>query len=101
MPAPAKVEVTARALTDIARVVAFLLAKNPVAAKRLRDAIWVSFEAIRVSPGIGRRLHGGSAGMEVRERVLRFGRSAYVVRYAVEPGAITVLRIHHGREDRG
>lgn len=101
MPAPATVEITERALADIARVVAFLRAKNPATAKRLRYAIWASFEAIRVSPGIGRRLHGAPAGVEIRERVLRFGRSAYIVRYAVEPGIISVLRIHHGREDRG
>jgi plasmid stabilization system protein ParE len=92
-PAP-EVEVTARALADIGRLVRFLALKNPVAAKRLRETLWESFEAISLEPALGRRRR------DLRERIVRLGRSAYVVRYAITPDAVIVLRIHHARESR-
>lgn len=100
MPAPAKVEVTEKALADIARVVTFLHRHSPAAAKRLRDAISQALGAIGASPRIGRRWQGAEIGSEVRERVLRLGRSTYIIRYAVEENAVIILRVHHAREDR-
>ena len=100
MPAAPQVEVSGPALADIARVVLFLASRNPAAAKRLRDAISAAFDTIQAAPGVGRRYWAAPAGTEVRERVVRFGQGAYIVRYAVEPEAVTILRIHHAREDR-
>ena len=37
---------------------------------------------------------------DLPETALRFGQSAYIIRYAVEPEAVTILRIHHAWEDR-
>ena len=36
----------------------------------------------------------------MRELVVKFGKSAYVVRYRVTDGAVIVLRIWHGRQNR-
>ncbi len=40
---------------------------------------------------------------DVRELIVPFGRSAYVIRYAHAAGSdeVIILRIWHGREERG
>ena len=57
-----------------------------------------SFQPLEVFPDRGRA--SGIPG--IRELIVPFGRSAYVVRYfrSARFDAVTILRIWHGREDR-
>ena len=86
------------AISDVERVRGFLDQRNPDAAKRALAAIWRALEQTQVFPELG----SPTADHDIRQLVVRFGSSGYIVRYAVLPdsGDILVTRIWHGREAR-
>jgi plasmid stabilization system protein ParE len=86
------------ALTDIERLRTFLDQVNPGAARRAVAAILMAIERLQEFPNLGMKT--GEA--DVRQIVVRFGASGYIVRYAAlaETGNILVTRIWHGREAR-
>jgi plasmid stabilization system protein ParE len=91
-----KLVVSSAAQSDLGRLHAFLQDKNPAAAQR---AITVLDAAIRSLDSFPQRgLLSGVPGL--RELIVPFGRSAYVLRYAFLPPTdeIVILRIWHGRE---
>ncbi|MFN0114906.1 MAG: type II toxin-antitoxin system RelE/ParE family toxin [Paracoccaceae bacterium] len=100
MPPGKTVALAPAARTDLIRLEDFLAAKNPDAAHRMVAALLAAFDRIAASPGAGRPVLSPRTDADLRERLVRFGRSGYVILYAVEPDQILVLRIHHGREDR-
>ena len=95
-----KVEVEGPAIADLDRIDRFLRQKNPNAANRLGPALWAVFTRIAEAPRIGRRWAHAPPGSEVRERLMPFGQSVYIIRYAIAPDRISILRIHHAREER-
>jgi len=84
------------AALDIERLRDFLEEKSPNAAKRALSALWVGVEKLQDFPALG----APTQDVEVRQLVIRFSSSAYVVRYTELPASkdILVLRIWHGRE---
>jgi plasmid stabilization system protein ParE len=104
MPSAKTVALAPAARIDLARLEDFLAKNNPAAARRMVEALLAAFDRIAASSGTGRPavspLAPRSGAVDLRERVVRFGRSRYVILYAVEADLILVLRIHHGREDR-
>ena len=86
------------ALTDVERLRTFLEQANPGAARRAMLAILIAIERLQEFPDLGM----ATADADVRQLVIRFGASGYIVRYAVlaETGDILVTRIWHGRETR-
>jgi plasmid stabilization system protein ParE len=86
------------ALTDIERLRTFLEQTNPGAARRGVAAILTAIERLQEFPDVG--MTTGDAG--IRQIVIRFGASGYIVRYSAlaETGDILVTRIWHGREAR-
>ncbi len=86
------------AVLDVERVRSFLERRNPDAAKRALAAIWRALDQVQLFPELGAR----TSDADVRQIVVRFGVSAYIVRYMVLPeaGDILVTRIWHGREAR-
>lgn len=86
------------AITDIERVRLFLDQRSPVAAKKAFDLIWSALERVEEFPNLGLPTFNPA----IRQIVVRFGSSGYVVRYAILPesGNILVTRIWHGREQR-
>jgi plasmid stabilization system protein ParE len=84
---------------DFERLHSFLIDKDPRAAPRASAALADAIDSLLAFPERGRvaPLPGH------RELVVPFGRSAYVVRYRYRADKQTVLivRIWHGREDRG
>jgi len=67
--------------------------------ERLRSFLdWAAIERLQDFPNRG--LSTGDT--DIRQVVLRFGSSGYIVRYAVLPDTkdIIITRIWHGREDR-
>jgi plasmid stabilization system protein ParE len=93
-----KITVSPAALADIKRLHAFLVGRNPTAANRVVGVIDAAVLSLDIFPDRGRP----SDIPDVRELVVPFGRSAYVLRYAYRPQSdeIVILRIWHGREQR-
>jgi toxin ParE1/3/4 len=86
------------AVSDVERVRNFLDRRNPDAAKRALAAIWLALDKVTVFP----RLGVPTADADIRQIVVHFGSSGYIVRYTVLPvtGDILVTRLWHGREAR-
>jgi plasmid stabilization system protein ParE len=86
------------ALTDVERLRTFLDQVNPGAARRAMVAILTAIERLQEFPDLGMTTEDA----DIRQLVIRFGASGYIVRYAMlaETGDILVTRIWHGREAR-
>ena len=86
------------AVLDVERVRTFLEEKNPGAAKRALTAIWAALEKVQIFPELGRP----TEDTEIRQIVVHFGSSGYIVRYRADSHTSNVLvtRIWHGRETR-
>jgi plasmid stabilization system protein ParE len=86
------------AVVDVERVRGFLERQNPQAAQRALAAIWRALAQVQLFPALGMP----TADADIRQIVVRFGASGYIVRYTVLPETadILVTRIWHGREAR-
>jgi toxin ParE1/3/4 len=85
------------AVEDVERLRTFLGQNNPDAARRALALIWTAIDRLQEFPGMGMRTEDA----DIRQIVVRFGSSGYIVRYAVLPGEnILITRIWHGREAR-
>jgi plasmid stabilization system protein ParE len=85
------------AVEDVERLRTFLDQKNPDAARRALASIWMVIDRLQEFPGLGMPTEDA----DIRQMVVRFGSSGYIVRYAALPGdEILVIRIWHGREAR-
>ena len=86
------------AVEDVARLRSFLDQRNPEAARRALTSIWTTIDRLQEFPQLG--MATGDA--DIRQIVVRFGASGYIVRYAARPedGNILIIRIWHGREAR-
>lgn len=89
---------SADAVEDVERLRLFLDQHNPTAAQRALASIWRAIERLEEFPNLGMRTEDA----ELRQIVVRFGASGYIVRYAVlaETRDILITRIWHGREAR-
>jgi plasmid stabilization system protein ParE len=86
------------AVEDVERLRTFLDQRNPDSARRALALIWTAIEQLQEFPDLGMRTEDA----EIRQIVVRFGSSGYIVRYAALPGDgnILITRIWHGREAR-
>jgi len=93
-----KVVVSRAAIADVARLRDFLIGNNERAARRAVVLIDDAMKLLADFPHRGRP--SGIPG--VRELIVPFGKSAYVLRYAHYPDRdeIVILRVWHGREER-
>jgi len=89
---------TADAVLDVERLRTFLDQSNPDAARRALKLIWTAIERLQEFPALGMPTEDG----DIRQLVIRFGASGYIVRYVniPESGDVLVLRVWHGREAR-
>ena len=89
---------SADALLDVERLRTFLDQANPNAARRALALIWTAIEGLQDFPASG--MPTGDA--DIRQILIRFGASGYIVRYVIVPGTgdILVTRVWHGREAR-
>jgi plasmid stabilization system protein ParE len=92
-----KLVISREAAADLDRLYGFLSDKNAAAAQRAIGALVKAIHSLEVFPERGRP--SGTAG--VREFVVPFGRSAYLLRYvhSGEADELVILRVWHGRED--
>jgi toxin ParE1/3/4 len=86
------------AVDDVARLRSFLNEINPDAARRAMAAILTAIERLDEFPELGKPTEDA----EIRQIIIRFGGSGYIVRYTLvaETHDILVMRIWHGREAR-
>jgi len=93
-----KITIAPAAVADLARLRDFLAGREPAAAERAIVALITAVESLETFPERGRP----SGTPNMRELIVPFGRSAYVLRYAysVPNDEVTVVRIWHGREAR-
>ena len=86
------------AVEDVERLRNFLDQNNPGAARRALALIWTAIERLQEFPALGMP----ADDTDLRQIVIRFGASGYIVRYAVIPetGDIPITRVWHGREAR-
>jgi plasmid stabilization system protein ParE len=93
-----KVIVSEAALADLRRLHDFLNEKNPGAAERAAETLVRAIDSLDHFPERGRP--SGTPG--VREFVVPFGRSGYVMRYSYlgDFDEVVILRVWHGREQR-
>lgn len=89
------VYLAATARQDIERLHDWLFDKNPNAALRLIAVFDQAFERLSELPDRGRLV-----GEQMRELVVPFGGSTYVVRYGVDPDGVFITRIWHSLEHR-
>ncbi|QQO20034.1 type II toxin-antitoxin system RelE/ParE family toxin [Bradyrhizobium diazoefficiens] len=86
------------AVEDVERLRLFLDQHSPDAAQRALASIWRAVERLEEFPNLGMQTEDA----ELRQIVVRFGASGYIVRYAVlaESQDTLITRIWHGREAR-
>ncbi len=84
------------ALLDVQRLYRFLAPNNIDAAKRAVNAIRRGVKVLGQQPGVGRPIEDMSD--EFREWIIDFGDSGYIVRYRVDPNAVTILAARHQKE---
>ncbi|WP_234680062.1 type II toxin-antitoxin system RelE/ParE family toxin [Bradyrhizobium monzae] len=86
------------AVEDVERLRSFLDQHSPVAAQRALASIWRVIDRLQEFPNLG----APTGDAELRQIVVRFGASGYIVRYTVlaEKRDILITRIWHGREAR-
>lgn len=93
-----KLVVAQAAVADLARLHAFLADKNPAAAEKAVATLAAAIQSLDLFPERGRP----SATPNVRELIVPFGQSNYVLRYAYSASMdeLVVIRIWHSREAR-
>jgi toxin ParE1/3/4 len=86
------------AVEDVERLGTFLDRASPGAARRALELIWTAIEKLQDFPALGMP----AEDPEIRQIIVRFGVSGYIVRYVVLPeaGDILITRVWHGREAR-
>jgi plasmid stabilization system protein ParE len=86
------------AVADVERVRTFLDQVNPEAAGRAMAVILTAIERLQEFPNLGMP----TADADIRQIVVRFGASGYIVRYTAITATADILitRIWHGREAR-
>jgi plasmid stabilization system protein ParE len=91
-----KVELHPAADRDVDRLAEFLIPMSERAARARSKQIREKLRSLGEAPFKGRQ----GPTPDLRELVMRFGRSSYVARYRITDDAIIILRIWHGLEDR-
>lgn len=87
----------ASAASDLARLRAFIAEHDPAAARRTAAELVERIDLLRTAPLIGRAVAAAPDPDAIRDMVL----GAYIVRYAVTPRSLAVLRVwrHFGQRD--
>jgi toxin ParE1/3/4 len=86
------------AVADVERLRVFLDRNNSDAARRALASIWAAIDRLQEFPDLGRP----TSDADIRQIVIRFGGSGYIIRYSVlhDERHILITRMWHGREAR-
>jgi plasmid stabilization system protein ParE len=90
---------TREAQHDLDRLYDFLLEQDLDLAEEAVDAIEAAMALLEQFPFSCRKAAGGAHGPFLRELIVPFGTTGYVVLFEIEPGhVVTVLAVRHQRE---
>ena len=95
---PVDIEWSPEALADLERFAVFLQQHNPELAGIVARAIMEKAQVLSTFPRLGRAIAGRE---EYRQLVLQVLNAAYVFQYRLDGSRLFVLRVFHGREQRG
>ena len=90
-----RIELSAAADRDLARVIGFLEALSASAAVRAAKTIRTAILRLSEFPMLGAAIEG-----DRRRLTIPFGKSGYSVEYRVDSEVVVIARIFHMREDR-
>ena len=90
-----RIDLSAAAERDLARVIGFLEPLSASAAVRVARTIRTAILRLEDVPMLGVALEG-----DRRRLSIPFGKSGYSVEYRVDPDRVVIARIFHMREDR-
>lgn len=85
------------ALADLARLDAFLRAKNPRAADDAIDLLLAAAQELIAFPALGRPFEG--ADDSYRELIVRFSNSGYLILYRYADDIVDIQAVRHQREE--
>lgn len=93
-----KIVVAPEVAADLERLRQFLIDESPEAAARAGALLETAMLSLEDFPGRGRP----TGVADVRELIVPFGNSAYVLRYGhlADADTVVILRVWHGREER-
>ena len=95
-----KVRLTPEAEADLLRLFDFLLEQDVAAAEAAREAIAKAIELLEVFPFSCRKALGGDGNPFLRELIIPFGGSGYVVLFEIENrNTVTLLAVRQQREE--
>ena len=80
---------------DLTRLRAWLAPMTPAAAERAVQILVTAARSLAEFPERGARIRAN-----LRELIVPFGSSGYVLHYEVRPRRVLIARIYHGLEDR-
>lgn len=86
----------AAAIRDLRRLQDFLRPLSPDAARRAGEAIWQGTKILASHPRIGRTVE--NLPETIRERLVDFGNSGYVIRYLIDSETVTIIAVRHQRK---
>lgn len=93
-----RVRLTLEAVDDLTRLQAFLIDKDPAAARAL-DAIETAFRLLEYSPFSCRKAWPGDRPL-LRELLIPFGSAGYVALSEIDdPRHVSILAVRHQREE--
>ena len=84
------------AVSDLERLRAFIAENNPSAAQRIGEKLVNQIDKLLFMPKMGSPVDAAPDSEAIRDMI--FGN--YIVRYAVTPNVIYILRVWHHYEDR-
>ncbi|KPF46873.1 type II toxin-antitoxin system RelE/ParE family toxin [Rhizobium sp. AAP43] len=85
---------------DMQRYYRHLASINPQAADKAYDAVAHHVELLVDFPMIGRRVQTGDEAIMLRELIVPFGSSGYIILFeVVDDETLSVLAIRHQREE--
>jgi len=85
------------ARADIQRLFDILADVNPTAAAKAIRLIRTGADRLHDHPRLGRPMQDGLR----RELYLPFAGGVYILRYRLEGDTVVIIRVRHGREQRG
>lgn len=89
-----------QAVADLARLREFIHIHNPAAANRAATRIRETVRQLLDFPDIGKGVEDIN-NQNLRDLFIPFGQGGYWLRYLVRQDDIVIVRIWHGRENRG
>jgi plasmid stabilization system protein ParE len=88
---------TKPALNDIEQLISYLLEVNPEVAQQIAQSIRKAGDSLSSNPKRGVMVQDVNG---VRKLRVPFGRSSFVIHYAVLDDEVVILRVYHGRQNR-